>query len=126
MNRPRITTFFRGLVGLLFVLAGAMHFIKPDFYLTIMPAFLPYPLELVKISGAFEILGGIGLLIPGVRRQAGCGLIALLLAVLPANINMLVQDMRQEGFSFITVILLLRLPLQFVFMAIVNRLSKNR
>ena len=68
------------------MLAGAMHFILPQAYLRIMPPYLPAPLTLIDISGAAEILGGIGLLIPFTRHLAAWGLVALLIAVLPANI----------------------------------------
>ncbi len=76
------------LLGVLFVAAGLNHFWKPEFYVRIMPPYLPWPHELVLISGVFEILGGIGLLIPRLTVPAAWGLIALLVAVFPANIHM--------------------------------------
>jgi uncharacterized membrane protein len=75
-----ITTYF--LIG------GITHFTNPEFFVAIMPPYLPYHLEIVWISGAFEVLGAIGLLMPKTRVLAGCGLIALTLAVTPANIHM--------------------------------------
>jgi uncharacterized membrane protein len=57
-------------------------------YMKIMPPYLPWPLAMVYVSGAAEILGGLGLLIPRVRRSAALGLVALLIAVFPANIYM--------------------------------------
>jgi uncharacterized membrane protein len=124
-KQPRMKTFFRALVAVLFVFAGAMHFVRSAFYLTIMPPYLPWPMELIYLSGLFEILGGVGL-IPRVTRQfSGIGLMLLLLAVLPANVQMLVQNLREHPFSFLTVILILRLPLQLVFVAIVNRVSRS-
>lgn len=71
---------------LLLIGAGLMHFIKPDFFLKIMPPYLPFHLELVYLSGACEIACGIGLLIPRLSRLAAWGTIALLIAVFPANI----------------------------------------
>lgn len=71
---------------LLLIGAGLMHFIKPDFFLKIMPPYLPFHLELVHLSGACEITCGIGLLIPRLSRIAAWGTIALLIAVFPANI----------------------------------------
>jgi len=68
-------------MALFFIGAGTLHFTNASFYLTIMPTILPYPLALVYLSGAFEILGGIGVLVPACRRVAGYGLIALLIAV---------------------------------------------
>lgn len=76
------------LLGVLFVAAGVNHFLKPDFYLKIMPPYLPWHYELVLISGVFEILGGVGLLIPRLTVPAAWGLVALLVAVFPANIYM--------------------------------------
>ena len=78
----------RYALALLFVLAGSLHFVHPATYLAIMPPQLPQPLALVYVSGIFEILGGLGLLMPRTRRLAGWGLLALLLAVFPANLHM--------------------------------------
>jgi len=76
------------LVAAFFLLGGINHFINPDFFVSIMPPYLPYHLEIVWISGAFEILGALGLLLPRARLMAGYGLIALTIAVTPANIHM--------------------------------------
>jgi uncharacterized membrane protein len=57
-------------------------------YMKIMPPYVPWHRAMVELSGAAEILGGIGLLIPRVRRAAALGLVALLIAVFPANIYM--------------------------------------
>jgi uncharacterized membrane protein len=111
------------LMALLFIVAGTLHFTNASFYLTIMPMVLPHPLALVYISGAFEILGGIGVLVLACRRMAGYGLIALLIAVFPANIKMF-TDHLHEGISLVTVGLFLRLPLQLVFIVIVDRLTR--
>ena len=120
----RLKTTCRILVGLLFVTAGILHFTKTGFFVSIVPSFLPFPAALVYISGVCEILGGIGVLIPWFRMQAGYGLIALLLAVFPANINMLVQSIHDHGWCSITVLLILRLPLQLALIALVNWLTK--
>ena len=98
-----------------FVVAGVNHFVNPDFYVGIMPPYLPAHLELVYLSGFFEIVGGIAVLIPGVRTLAGWGLVLLLLAVYPANLHMalhpeLFPDMSASA-------LYARLPLQFLFIA---------
>lgn len=77
----------------LFVVAGVLHFVIPRTYVGIMPswlpAWLPSPLMLVYLSGVFEALGGVGLLLPATRLAAAIGLIVLLAAVLPANVEML-------------------------------------
>ena len=77
-----------------------------------MPPWLPYPRGLVLLSGVFQIAGGLGVLHPRTRRAAGWGLILLLLAVWPANFQMLF-DARASGASAGTQALLaLRIPLQ--------------
>ncbi len=124
MNLKVSKSILRIIVASLFVVAGVLHFIRPEFYVKIMPLFLPFPLELVYVSGIFEILGGIGLLIPRLRRVAGYGLIALLIAVFPANIQMLVQNVQKEGFSIFSWLLILRLPLQILLILLVKSLAK--
>lgn len=105
----------RFILAIFFIFAGVMHFLKTDFYLAIMPPYLPYPKALVYLSGIFEILGGIGILISKTRYWAGIGLILLLLAVFPANIYMATDRISLPGLSVPYWVLLLRLPLQFVF-----------
>jgi uncharacterized membrane protein len=78
----------RILLAVLFVIAGVLHFAFTPVYVRIMPPYVPSPVLLVQISGVFEILGGAGLLVPSTRRMASWGLVALLSAVLPANIQM--------------------------------------
>jgi uncharacterized membrane protein len=82
------------LTGVLFAAAGVLHFLRPAAYASIMPPGLGHPAELVALSGAAEIAGGLGLLLPRTRRAAGYGLIALLLAVWPANIGMALHPER--------------------------------
>ena len=105
------------LLGLsaFFVVAGANHFVNPDFYLAIMPPYLPAHLELVYVSGVFEILGGIGVLVPAVRALAGWGLVLLLVAVFPANLHMALHP--ELFYDLPTFALYLRLPLQVLFVA---------
>ena len=118
-RQPASTSVWRnGLrlaTGLFFAGVGLHHYLDPTPYLAIMPAYLPLPLELVYLSGFFEILGGIGLLIERTRRWSAWGLIALLAAVYPANINMLVNDIYLPDMPKERWILWLRMPLQFVF-----------
>jgi uncharacterized membrane protein len=89
-----------------FVVAGVNHFLHPQTYLTMIPPYVPFPRAMNIISGAAEIVGGIAVLFPRLRRAAGCWLIALLLAVFPANLH---------GWSGVTIpawVLWARLPLQ--------------
>ena len=81
-----IKTISQWLLAVLVVFAGVMHLIRPNFFLKIMPPYLPLHLELVYLSGVFEIGLGICLLIPRFSRFAAWGIIALLIAVFPANI----------------------------------------
>ena len=76
------------LLAAFFVFAGVTHFTNPEFFIAIVPAWLPNAPLLVAVSGVAEIAGGIGVLIPRTRRLAGWGLIALLVAVYPANVDM--------------------------------------
>lgn len=98
------------LLGVLFTAAGVLHFTRPEFYLRIMPPYLPWHYELVLISGVFEILGGVGLLIPRFQIYAAWGLIALLVAVFPANIHMALHAENYPNFA--PAVLWGRLPLQ--------------
>ncbi len=102
-------------LALFFVVAGVNHFVAPAMYLKIMPAYLPWPVALVFISGFFEILGGLGVAIPRLRRAAGWGLIALLIAVFPANVDMLQQAAQFPSIPYW--VLVVRLPLQGVLVA---------
>lgn len=100
------------VLAIFFVVAGANHFLNPKPYLAMMPAFLPWPAQLVGISGWAEIAGGLGILLPRTRRLAGWGLIALLVAIYPANINVAINGW--EGVSISRWLLWARLPLQFI------------
>ncbi len=103
------------LCAIFFVAAGTLHFFRTTMYLQIMPSWCPFSLPIVLLTGVFEIIGGIGLIIPAVRFAAGCGLIVLLIAVFPANIHMALNSVLFPTFP--AILLWLRLPLQFVFIA---------
>ncbi|MEO8637210.1 MAG: DoxX family membrane protein [Gemmatimonadales bacterium] len=116
----------RWLLAVLFLTGGVLHFVIPALYIGIMPPWLPKPALLVAISGAAEIAGGIGLLLPTTRRAAAIGLILLLVAVFPANIQMLLLY-RARGVAWWGELLLwLRLPLQFLLIWGVWRVSRPR
>lgn len=110
-----IKSVLKYLFALVFVLAGANHFINTPFYLRMMPPILPAPLFLVYLSGVCEIALGILLLIPKTSRLAAFGLIALLIAVFPANVFMAMNPQMFPEFS--QTALYLRLPLQLVLIA---------
>jgi uncharacterized membrane protein len=105
---------FRVIAGLSMVAVGVLHFARPSGFVKIVPAWLPAPLFLVHLSGFFEIAGGIGLFSRRLHRAAGYGLIALYVAVFPANVNMAVHRIGFDGPSWV---LWLRLPLQGVLIA---------
>src|SRR5512132_3616960 len=111
---PRQRMILRRFFVVLFVIAGSYHFVNPAVYLGIMPPQLPFPRALVYISGAAEILGGLGLILPATRRLAGWGLIALLLAVFPANIYAAING-EMPGTPFHGIGLWIRLPFQALF-----------
>ncbi len=117
-------SFSRALAGLVFVVAGLLHFLAPGAYERIMPPYLPFHRELVYLSGACEVLGGLGLFPKRTRSAAGISLILLLITVLPANVQMLL-DARAAGKSSGWVRLLwLRLPLQLVLVAWAWKVSR--
>ena len=100
------------LFAILFVAAGFNHFFNPGFYLQMMPPYLPWHHLLVYLSGFFEIMLGVLLLIPKLTRMAAWGLLALLIAVFPANIQMAFNHDLYPEYSVAA--LWLRLPLQIV------------
>jgi uncharacterized membrane protein len=100
----------RVLMGVMYVAAGLLHFAATRVYESIMPDYLPAHHELVLISGAAEIAGGLGILIPQTRRAAAWVLVILLVAVMPANIWMAQHPERYPGVPLWAI--WLRLPLQ--------------
>ncbi len=112
----KLITIFRILLAAFIVTAGTLHFVTPAPFVKIVPDYLPAHLEIVYISGFFEILGGIGLLVPFVSQAAAWGLIALFIAVFPANINMAINNI-DIGIPLEPWMLWARLPLQGVLIA---------
>lgn len=110
------------VLGAFFMLAGVTHFTAPAFYVDIVPPYLPSPLVLVYVSGACEIALGALVLLPATRALAAWGLVALLLAVFPANVH---QAVHRVPFTHAPAWLprptplglWLRLPVQFVLIA---------
>jgi len=100
------------LAAIFYVVAGSFHFIRPEFYLKMMPPYIPWHVAMVRVSGLFEILGGLGLLVPQTRRAAAWGLVALLIAVLPANLYMATNPIEAGAASIAPAFRWGRLPLQ--------------
>ncbi len=103
------------LFALIFLGAGTLHIVRPDPFVKIMPPYLPWHLQLVYLSGVFEIALGVMLLIPKCQVLAAWGLIALLIAVFPANISMALNAADYPQFP--AALIWLRLPLQGVLIA---------
>ncbi len=117
MLQPKAKAILRWVLAFFMGMAGSSHFLHPDTFVHMVPPMLPAPLLLVYISGVAELAGGIGLLIPRLCRAASWGLIALYVAVFPANVHMALAHLPFEGQPVPTWALWLRLPLQGVFIA---------
>ncbi|MBC8089302.1 MAG: DoxX family protein [Phycisphaerae bacterium] len=100
------------LLAALFGVAGIGHFVKPEPFERIVPDWIPQARLMVYMSGVAELAGAIGLLVPSLRKAAGWGLIALLIAVFPANINMLQLARAENADAWYQAALWIRLPLQ--------------
>jgi uncharacterized membrane protein len=108
----------------LFFFCGAMgHFFATSYFVAIMPDYLHFHRELVHISGVFELLGSIGILIQRTRRLAGFGLIVLCIVVFPANLNMALHPATYPDFP--PLILYLRLPIQLLIIGYIARVVRR-
>jgi uncharacterized membrane protein len=108
----------RLLLGAFFLVAGSLHFLKPKPYVAIVPDVLPRKREIVYASGVAELAGGAGVLAG--RRAAGWWLIATLIGIFPANVNMAVNS---ERFNVPEPLLWARLPIQGLLIAWVWRVA---
>jgi uncharacterized membrane protein len=102
----------RVVMGGMYVVAGVGHFVATRMYERIMPGYIPFPWHhaLVLLSGVAEILGGIGVIVPGRRRAAAWGIVCLLVAVWPANLWMAMHPWLFPGVPVWA--MWVRLPLQ--------------
>ncbi len=106
------------VMAALYVTAGVMHFYRPDFYMPMMPPYIPWHAAMVFLSGVAEIALGFGVLFAPTRRLSVYGLIALLIAIFPANIHIAVHDIPVFGASEGPGVLgWIRLPFQGVLIA---------
>ncbi|MCD8489523.1 MAG: DoxX family protein [Desertifilum sp.] len=116
MSSHRRKEILRGVLAVAIIIVGITHFLRPEQYARIVPP--PYPpLASVYLSGFFEILGGIGLALPFVSVAAAWGLIALFIAVFPANIYMTLHNIPVEGIPHSQLLYVIRLPFQIVLIA---------
>lgn len=118
MTMKRLKRPLMYLLAFAMTAVGVQHFTDPEPFMAIVPEMLGDARTLVYVSGVFEILGGLGLLLPATRRFAAWGLIALYLAVFPANINMAINNIQMmPGTTIPAWAAWLRLPFQFLFIA---------
>lgn len=121
--------FFRFLLAGFFCFMGVLHFVAADLLVSFMPPYLSSPRALVWISGICEFLGGIGVLVPQLRRWAGYGLILLLIVVFPVNLHMALHPetvQQSVAWPFLPFLLWARLPFQIVFVAWVWRCTQDK
>lgn len=103
--------------GLFFVAAGALHFLSPARYLVMIPPALPAPMLWVVLSGAGEAACGVGLLRRSTRRTAAWCTVALLFAILPANVHVALSGQAIEGLPSAGWYYMARIPFQLVYVA---------
>ena len=113
---PKIKILSIYLMGIFYIIVGIKYFQDPRWFVQIIPPILPYKYELVYISGLFEVLLGVLLMIPNYQRAAAKGLIILLICVYPANIYLAQTNGAAMGIS--PLIAWGRLPFQFVFIGL--------
>ena len=114
------------LMAYFYINVGVKHFTDPNWFMHIMPPYLPFHIELVYISGFFEVLLGILLVIPKTRKIASYGLVLLLIAVYPANIYLAFNETAQQKIGISSFLASwIRLPLQFALIGIALWHSKE-
>ena len=114
------------IMAFFYIYIGIRHFIEPQWFMQIMPPFIPYHLELVYISGFFEILFGTMLLFSRTRALACFLIILLLVAVYPANLYLAFNKAPQEALGISSFAASwIRLPIQFIFIGLAYWHSKN-
>jgi uncharacterized membrane protein len=107
-----------------FLIGGIGHFVATDFFVSIVPPYIPSAKAVVYVSGVFELLGAVGVLVPATRRAAGIGLILLTLAVTPANVWMWQHPELYPSFS--ETALTVRLVVQVLLLIIIYRATVAR
>jgi len=95
VSRPKRVLLW--VMGIFYIVAGVNHFLNAQFYLPMMPPFLPWPAGLVFLSGVAEVVLGIAVLVPSLRRPAAWGVILLLIAVFPANVHIALHNVPVFG-----------------------------
>ena len=122
MSKRKILSLYS--MAAIYVAAGINHFVNPVFYKNIMPPWLPWHYPLITISGAAEIVLGLLLLPVATRKWAAWGIIALLIAVFPANVQMMINYQQQQNPYWWLAIL--RLPLQLLLIWWAYQFARNK
>ncbi|MBD1851503.1 DoxX family protein [Leptolyngbya sp. FACHB-711] len=115
-SQHRRKEILRGILAVSLVIVGITHFLRPEQYARIVPPPFP-PFASVYLSGVFEILGGLGLLVPVLSVTAAWGIVALFIGVFPANLYMTFHLIKIDGIPQSPVLYWARLPLQAVLIA---------
>ncbi len=126
MTRPIVKIILRWLATIFFLIAGAMHFVIPEFYLAMMPPFIPFQSFFVVLTGIAEMAGGVGLQIPKLRKLTGLLMIAMLVAIFPANIYVAIAQPALPDITYSSGSMWWRLLLQPLFIAWVWFVSLKR
>lgn len=126
MTQSTIIVTLRWLATIFFLIAGALHFVIPEFYMAMMPPFIPFQSFFIVLTGIAEMAGGIGLQIPNVRRVTGMLMIALLVAIFPANIYVAIAQPELPDITYSPESMWWRLLLQPLFIAWVWLVSLKR
>ena len=123
LSRCKLSIVYLSSAGYVYI--GFLHFFQPDFFLKIMPPYLPFHLELVFVSGAIEIGLGVGLLFKRLRKYVGWGLILLLAAVYPANIYLAFNEVPQQAIGISSFMASwVRLPIQVLLIGLAYWFTK--
>ncbi len=117
MNRPIIIATLRWLATAFFLVAGALHFVIPEFYRAMMPAFIPFQSFFIVLTGIAEMAGAIGIQIPKYRRLSGILMMVLLVAIFPANIYVAIAQPALPNMDYEPASMWWRLLLQPLFIA---------
>ncbi len=123
-NRSNLRRIGLISAALLFLSSGTLHFVRTGAFVKIVPLYIPFPYAAVYVSGVAELAGGVGLLIRRFRRPAAWGLVALLVAVFPANVYMATNNIQVSKQQVAVWVLWARLPLQAVLIWLVVWSSK--
>jgi uncharacterized membrane protein len=119
----KVKILLKYLFAALFIFGGINHCLNPEFYIAMMPDFLPAHKLLVYLSGIAEFIVGAGLLIPKFQTKAAWGIFGVLIAVFPANIHMYINSDKFTDVS--ETVLLMRLPIQFFLLWAAWRYTKS-